>query len=74
MKTEYVICIKNDEYEVSLELRKVYQVIPDDDAAQDNLIRVVDESGEDYLYPKDFFVHITVPARAEQIFSNKLSD
>jgi hypothetical protein len=71
MKTQYVICIRNDDYEDSLELRKVYKVIPDDEAAEDNLIRIIDESEEDYLYPAYFFVPIAVPANAEQVFMNK---
>ena len=71
MKTQYVICIRNDDYEVSLDLRKVYKVIPDDAAAEDNLIRIIDESEEDYLYPADFFVPIAIPANAEQVFMNK---
>lgn len=71
MKTKYVICTRNDGYEVSLELRKVYKVVPDEVAEEDNLIRVIDESEEDYLYPADFFAPITIHANAEQVFVNK---
>ncbi len=69
MKTEYVICIKNKDYEASLELRKIYRRILEESAEQNGLIRVIDESGEDYLFPEDFFVPIRVPKKAEQLFS-----
>ena len=57
-----VICLKNDGYEVSLERRKIYVAIPDEAAAKHRLLRVIDESGEDYLFPKSLFLPITVPA------------
>ena len=50
------MCVCNDDYPASLELRKLYRVIEDEFAAEHGLIRVIDESGEDYLYPDDFFV------------------
>ena len=56
-----MICLKNDEYEVSLEVRKVYRVISDPQADQLQMIRVVDESGEDYLYPQEMFASIELP-------------
>jgi hypothetical protein len=64
----FVLCICNDDYPVSLELRKVYRVLPDPSAAKEKLLRVIDESGEDYLYPRDFFVPITVPQNASKTF------
>ena len=57
----FVVCIKNKDYGASLELRKIYQVLPDATAATHGLIRVIDESGEDYLYPEDYFAPITLP-------------
>jgi hypothetical protein len=63
---EFVVCIKNDNYPVSLELHKIYRVIQDEDAAADGDIRVVDESGEDYLYPASYFVSIKVPQVVEE--------
>ena len=57
----FVICVKNEGYEASLELHKVYRVLPDPDAENEGDIRVVDESGEDYFYPADWFVPIEVP-------------
>ena len=65
-KSPDVICIKNDGYPVSLELHKVYRVIPDPEAVADGDIRVVDESGEDYLYPAAFFVSIELPTPVER--------
>ena len=58
------ICIENTDYPVSLELRKVYRVLPDARAQRDGDLRVVDESGEDYLYPADFFVLVELPRDA----------
>ncbi len=55
MNTERVTCVNNEGYPVSLILNSVYEALPDDDAAKRNLIRVIDESGKDYLYPADFF-------------------
>jgi hypothetical protein len=52
----FVVCIDNSDYEASLELHKIYPVIPDADAAQDGDLRIVDESGEDYLYSAGRFV------------------
>jgi hypothetical protein len=63
---EFVICIANKGYTASLELRKIYQVIPDKTAADLNQVRVIDESGEDYLYPQDFFVPVQLPQAAER--------
>lgn len=60
----YVLCIKNRGYPASLELRKIYRSLPDDRGASHGLIRVVDESGEDYLYPADMFVPVDVPTEA----------
>lgn len=51
----FVVCLKNKGYEVSLEPRKTYQVVPDLDATKHRQLRVIDESGEDYLYPEDYF-------------------
>ena len=67
--TQFVICMKNDEYAASLEVRKIYQVIPDTQAVKHQLIRIIDESGEDYLYPADYFVFITLPQGVAQAFA-----
>jgi hypothetical protein len=57
-----VVCVRNDGYEASLERNKIYPVLRDDDAERDGDLRVVDESGEDYLFSADRFVPIQVPA------------
>jgi hypothetical protein len=56
-----VVCVRNEGYEVSLEQRKIYQTLPDAAAARHGQLRVLDESGEDYLYPKHFFVEVDLP-------------
>ncbi|HEX3280159.1 MAG TPA: hypothetical protein VHR36_02920 [Pyrinomonadaceae bacterium] len=61
----FVLCIRNDDCE-DLEPRKVYQLVPDDAAARDGYVRVIDESGEDYIYPGDYFVPIQLPRAAEK--------
>lgn len=66
--TGFVICIENEGFEVSLEKRKVYRRLAGRPMTDDSLIRVVDESGEDYLYPSEFFVPIVVPEAASQAF------
>lgn len=62
---KFVLCISNEDCE-DLEPRKVYVVLPDERAAKDGYIRVIDESGEDYLYPHDYFLPIELPKRAEK--------
>jgi len=57
----FAICIDNLQYPASLELHKIYRVISDEDAQRDGDLRVVDESGEDYLYPSDYFVQVDSP-------------
>ncbi len=68
-KKRYVICVKNKGYRASLEVRKVYEALPDAGAAKHGLIRVIDESGEDYLYPVEFFVPIEIPKAAHDALS-----
>lgn len=63
---KFVVCVNNDDYPSSLELHKIYCVLPDDDAALDGDLRVIDESGEDYLYPSSYFVPIQVPQIVEE--------
>ena len=70
MKTKrnarFVMCINNEGNPASLEVRKVYRLLPDPNARSLGLLRVVDESGEDYLYPSDQFVAIHLPASAQE--------
>ena len=67
--TRFVVCIKNDGYPASLEVRKIYWMVPDARAAEHQLIRVIDESGEDYLYPADYFVSIELPQALAEALS-----
>lgn len=60
----YVLCVENRDCE-DLEKRKIYRVLPDRTAAKDGYLRVVDESGEDYLYPASFFVPVRLPRKAQ---------
>ena len=61
----FVVCVNNDDCE-DLEVRKIYQVLPDEAAAADGLLRIVDESGEDYLYPAKLFLQIELPQAIEK--------
>ncbi|MEK7786383.1 MAG: hypothetical protein AAB658_13315 [Chloroflexota bacterium] len=60
-KLGFAICVANADYPVSLELHKVYRILPDEEAEHDGDLRVVDESGEDYLYPADYFLLVEFP-------------
>ena len=62
---QFVVCVKNEGCE-DLESRKLYKTLPDEDAAVDGYLRVIDESGEDYLYPQDFFVPVELSQSAEE--------
>ncbi|MFZ2089879.1 MAG: hypothetical protein WAU47_15020 [Desulfobaccales bacterium] len=61
MKEKFVICIRNDDYPASLEKRKIYVQISDTEAKKHHHIRVIDESGDDYLYPEEYFKVIELP-------------
>ena len=63
---QFAICVCNDDYPASLELRKLYQVVEDEFAQAHALLRVIDESGEDYLYPHAYFVRVTLPKPVEE--------
>lgn len=58
---QFVVCLKNNGYEASLEPRKIYQVLSDKEAESHKMIRVIDESGEDYLFPSSLFSPISLP-------------
>lgn len=62
----FAICLRNDGYPAALEPRKLYRVLSDPEAAAMGLVRVIDESGEDYLYPADFFANVDLPDAVEQ--------
>lgn len=71
MKDEklYAVCVRNEGYEESLELRKIYEVLEDREAAGDGFLRVIDED-EDYLYPANWFVPIQLPLEVEQALAH----
>ena len=67
MKTvRFALCIENRDCE-DLEKRKLYQILPDEAATQEGYMRVIGESGEDYLYPASYFIFVELPRRAEEI-------
>ena len=63
---KFAVCINNADYPASLELHKIYRVVPDEDAAVDGDIRVIDESGEDYLYAAEDFIFVELPRALEK--------
>ena len=62
-RPRFAVCIENSAYPASLELHKIYRVLPDDDAAREGDLRIVDESGEDYLYLAEWFAAVDLPRR-----------
>ncbi len=60
-KIRYAVCVNNKGYEASIETRKIYRVLPDPQADMLKMVRVIDESDEDYLYPADYFIEIKLP-------------
>ena len=69
----FVVCIDNSDHEASLELHKIYLVVPDRDAAREGDLRIVDESGEDYLFEGERFVAVEVPRALERAMLKKAS-
>ena len=63
---KYALCINNKDYEASLIPRKIYEIIPDERAKKDDFVRVIDESGEDYLYHNSHFVFLELPVEVEK--------
>ena len=63
---QFAVCIRNDDYEESLELRKIYEVLEDGEAEAHGMMRVIDEEGEDYLYPQQWFLRIELPVNIKQ--------
>ena len=66
MKRHFMICIENRGYEASLEIRKIYEVLIDREAERHRQMRVIDESGEDYLYPAYYFAPIRLPSATKE--------
>ena len=70
-KKQFLLCVRNTGCG-DLELRKFYEHLPDDVAAREGYVRVVDESGEDYLYPKTYFVAVRLPREAERALARRI--
>ena len=62
---KFALCVENRDCE-DLEKRKIYQILPDDDSEKEGYLRVVDESGEDYLYPQSYFILVPLPREAQE--------
>jgi hypothetical protein len=69
----FVVCVDNREYPVALELHKIYRSLPDGEAAADGDLRVIDESGEDYLYPARYFLPVRLPLEMERALAKSFS-
>ena len=65
MKHKFLLCVDNDGYEASLEVRKLYEKIPDKEAERHSQVRIIDESGEDYLYPSRFFAPVRLSVQTK---------
>lgn len=70
-KRQFVICVDNEGYPASLERWKVYRALPDGEGDTHGMVRVIDESGEDYLYPKDRFRPIELPKAIRRLYRGK---
>jgi len=66
MRKRFMICVDNSGYESSLEIRKLYEVLTDREAEKHHQVRVIDESGEDYLYPEKFFAPVRLPHETKE--------
>ena len=71
--SRFAICVENAEYPASLEVHKIYRVLPDEEAAEDGDVRIIDESGEDYLYPAEYFIVIEVPRQTGQALTKSFT-
>ncbi len=65
----FLLCLNNEDYPASLEVRKIYQVVPDPVAESRGFVRVIDESGEDYLFPSQCFVPVELPRDVTKLFA-----
>jgi len=66
---QFVVCVANRGYRASLVIRRLYRILPDGEAERNGLVRIIDESGEDYLYPKKLFVAIDLPSALTKKFA-----
>lgn len=73
MRPRFAICIDNSQYPASLELHKTYRVLTDEEAEREGDLRIIDESGEDYIYPASYFVLIDLPQEAQRVLLNSFA-
>jgi hypothetical protein len=73
MGKPFVICIRNDDYPASLEKRKLYVKLPDPEAEKHHYVRVIDESGEDYLYPEGYFADVELSDETRRAIMSDLT-
>jgi len=66
---QYVVCLRNDGYKAALQTRRLYQVLADPEAEKRGLLRVIDESGEDYLFPEKLFAAVALPKPVSKKFA-----
>ncbi len=71
MKQKFLLCVDNEGYEASLEIRKLYEKIPDKEAESHDQVRIIDESGEDYLYPSSFFAPVRLSIQTKSRITEK---
>jgi hypothetical protein len=71
MKQKFLLCVDNEGYKASLEVRKLYETIPDKEGERHNQVRIIDESGEDYLYPSRFFERVRLSMQTKNRITNK---
>jgi hypothetical protein len=71
--SQFAICVENAEYPASLELHKLYRMLLDAEAAEDGDVRIIDESGEDYLYPAEYFVVIEMSRHTAQVLTKSFT-
>lgn len=76
MQRNFVLCIhgKSGDQTSDITPRRVYEVLPDQDAESAEMMRVIDDSGEDYLYPALFFIPIMLPSEAEEFFDEQTTN
>jgi hypothetical protein len=70
-RTGFAVCVNTGDPDADLERLKIYRVLPDRDAAKHGMIRVIDESGDDYLYPARFFKPVVLPASLRKLFRSR---
>jgi len=66
-EARFVVCVRNTGYPASLELRKLYRILSDEQASRHRQVRVIDESGDDYLYPETYFIPVKLPQSAQRV-------